>query len=177
MGQPPDSTPGRSLESYLERLESLLREVLRAGALDLRFAIRKADAPPEDLEAPEFIIDFSGPDSGLLLEKHGALLDALEHVILKAVRLDEELLGKITFDCEDWRRMRAVELRLTAQMAAERALESGDPYELNPMTPRERRIVHLALRDMPNIRTASEGRGPERRVVIHPAHPPVQPRE
>jgi len=177
MGQPPAATSGRPLESHLEHLESLLREVLRAGSLDLRFAIRKAGAPPEELDAPEFIVDISGPDSGLLLEKHAALLDALEHVILKAVRLDEELLGKITFDCEDWRHMRAEELRLTAQMAAERALESGDPYELNPMTPRERRIVHLALRDMQNVRTASEGRGPERRVVIHPAHPPAQPRK
>jgi spoIIIJ-associated protein len=177
MGQPPASTPGRPLETYLERLEGLLREVLRAGEFQLRFAIRKVEAPPGDLEAPEVTVDFSGPDAGLLLEKHATLLDALEHVILKAVRLDEERLGQITFDCEDWRRLRTAELRLTAQMAAERAVDSGDPYELNPMTPRERRIVHLALRGMPNIRTVSEGRGPERRVVIHPAPPPAQPRK
>jgi spoIIIJ-associated protein len=102
------------------------------------------------------------------LERNGALLDALEHVVLKAVRLPAEHLGKIGFDCNDWRRLRTEELRLTAQVAAERVVESGDPFALSPMTPRERRIIHLALRDRTDLRTASEGRGPERRVVILP---------
>jgi spoIIIJ-associated protein len=93
-------------------------------------------------------------------------------VVLKAARLREEHLRKIVFDCEDWRRLRTEELRLTAHVAAERVLESGDPFALSPMSPRERRIIHLALRDRPDLRTASEGVGPERRVVISPAGPP-----
>jgi spoIIIJ-associated protein len=61
------------------------------------------------------------------------------------------------------------ELRLMAQVAAERVIDTGDPFTLNPMNPRERRIVHLALRDRPEVRTQSEGMGPERKVVIFPA--------
>jgi spoIIIJ-associated protein len=92
----------------------------------------------------------------------------LEHVVLKSVRLREESLRKFAFDSQDWRRLRIEELKLTAQVAAERVLESGDPFPLSPMSPRERRIIHLALRNQPNIRTVSEGVGPERHIVIMP---------
>jgi len=162
------------MESYLVPIESLLRQIIQQGGFELTFVVRKSVAAEGDLETPEFVVDFSGADADLLLEKHATLLDALEYAVLKAVRLEEELFGKITFDCGDWRRLRAEELRLTAQVAAQRVVETGDPFTLNPMSPRERRIIHLALRDQPLVRTASEGAGPERKVVIHPVPPPRQ---
>ena len=165
-------SPARPLERYLEAIESLLKELIRAGQFELKVAIRKAKAASGDVEAHEYVVDLSGPDSDLLLEKHAALLDAFEYLVLKAVRLEEEHFGKISFDSQDWRRLRAEELKLTAQVAAGRVIESGDPFTLNPMNPRERRIIHLALRDQPLVRTASEGFGPERKVVIRPAAPP-----
>jgi spoIIIJ-associated protein len=176
MEGPPDSTSPRSVESYLRPIESLVHELIRTTGFELAFTLRKVVAPEEDLEAPEFVVDFTGPDLDLLLEKNGALLNALEYVVLKAVRLEEDLFGKITFDCQDWRRLRAEELRLMAQVAAQRVVETGDSFALNPMSPRERRIIHLALREQPLVRTASEGVGPERKVVIHPASPPPRRR-
>jgi spoIIIJ-associated protein len=68
--------------------------------------------------------------------------------------------------------MRTEELKLMAQVAAERVVETGAPFALGPMSPRERRIIHLALRDRPNLRTVSEGVGSERKVVILPTRPP-----
>jgi spoIIIJ-associated protein len=173
-GQAWTSSP--SIQSHLGAIESLLRGLVRAAGFDLTFAVRKVAAPGEDFEAPEFVVDFAGPDADLLLEKNAALLNALEYVVLKAVRLEEELFGRITFDCQDWRRLRAEELKLMAEVAAERVVETGDPFPLNPMSPRERRIIHLALRDKPQVRTASEGVGAERRVIIHPASPPPRRR-
>jgi spoIIIJ-associated protein len=158
----------RAIEGYLPLIESLLHEVIRLGRFDLKFSIQKAEAFGEDLEAPEYLVDFSGRDADLLLEKNGTLLDALEHVVVKAVRLDEERLGKIAFDCEDYRRLRVEELRMMAQVASDRVIETGDPFTLSPMNARERRIIHLALRGHPEVRTQSEGTGPERKVVIHP---------
>ncbi len=114
-------------------------------------------------------MDFSGPDADLLLEMNATLLHAIEHVLLKAIRLDDDHFRRIAFDCHDWRRTRIEELRLMAQVAAERAIDTGDPFTLNPMNPRERRIIHLALKDRPEVRTQSEGMGPERKVVIFPA--------
>jgi spoIIIJ-associated protein len=164
--------PNHSIESYLEPISSLLSQILSQGEFALSFAIHHLFQEPAETESPEYVVDFTGADTDLLLERNGALLDALEHVVLKAVRLREEHLRKITFDCNDWRRLRTEELRLTAQVAAERVLESGDPFALSPMSPRERRIIHLALRDRPNLHTASEGVGPERHVVIMPTGTP-----
>jgi spoIIIJ-associated protein len=58
---------------------------------------------------------------------------------------------------------------MTARVAAERVQTSRQPFRLNPMSSRERRIVHLALKDMTGVRTESVGVGEERQVVIHPA--------
>ena len=171
---PPSSS--KPIEGYLERIDALLRKIIRSGEFQLTFSIRKNDGAKEGSEDPDYVVEFTGGDTDLLLEKNGTVLDALEHVILKAVRLDEEHFGKIAFDCKDWRRLRTEELRLTAQIAAERVIESGDPFILNPMNARERRIVHLALRDFPSVRTASEGAGAERKVVIHPTTPPRRKR-
>ena len=136
-----------AIENYLPLIESLLHEVTRHGRFELGFSIQKGAPLADDLEAPEY-------------------------VVLKAVRLEEEHLGKITFDCQDWRRLRNEELRLTAQVAAERVIETGDPFTLSPMSPRERRIIHLTLKDRPQVLTKSEGTGAERKVVIIPANPP-----
>ena len=172
----PAPTPARSVESYLAAIESLARELIRTGEFELTVAVRRASALEQGFEAPEYLVDFAGPDADLLLEKNAALLNALEYVVLKAVRLEEDLFGKITFDCQDWRRLRAEELKLMAEVAAQRVVETGDSFTLNPMSPRERRIIHLALREQPQVRTVSEGVGPERKVVIHPASPPPPPR-
>jgi len=166
-------TPAHSMQNYLAPIESLLKQIIKHGGFALSFAIQRVLQESPDAESPEYVADFTGADADLLLERNGALLDALEHVVLKAVRLREAHLGKITFDCKEWRRQRAEELKLTAQIAAERVVETGDPFALSPMTPWERRIVHLALRDRPNLRTMSEGVGPERKVVILPVRPPT----
>ena len=177
-GQPaqPHSGASRSPESYLASIETLLNEIIRHGGFHLAVEIRPRQPAHGDLESPEYLVDFSGEDSALLLESNGILLDALEYVVRKAVRLEDDLLTKITFDCDDWRLLRVRELQLTAQLAAERVLETGDPHPLGPMNPRDRRVIHLALRDQPKVRTQSEGFGRERRVIIYPATPAATPR-
>ena len=72
-------------------------------------------------------MDFSGPDADLLLEMHATLLHALEHVMLKAIRLEDDHLHRIAFDCKDWRLTRISELQLMAQVAAERVIDTGSP--------------------------------------------------
>ena len=170
-GEPIQSHIGESRppESYLASIEALVRQIIRYGGFDLAVEIRPHQPAPGDLESPEYLVDFSGQDSALLLESNGILLDAFEYVVRKAVRLEDDLLTKITFDCEDWRLLRVRELQLTAQLAAERVIETGDPYSLGPMNPRDRRVIHLALKDQPRVRTQSEGFGPRREVVIYPA--------
>ena len=158
----------QTLEKYMSSLESVLRGVIAQSPFKLTFAIKKADAEAGDADAPEYVVDLTGPDADLLLEKNATLLHALEHVILKAIRLDDDHFRRIAFDCKDWRQTRIDELRLMAQVAADRVIDTGGPFTLNPMNAHERRIVHLALKDRPQVRTQSEGMGPERKVVIFP---------
>ncbi len=162
----------QSGENYLAKIEMLVGDIIRAGGFDLRFSIRRCEAAGQVAEAAEAVVDFEGADADLLLEKNAALLDALEYVVLKAIHVDESRPGKIIFDCKGWRQVRAEELKLTASMAARQVIETGSPFSLNPMSPRERRIVHLALKDETRVRTLSEGSGQLRKVVIFPASPP-----
>jgi len=154
---------------HLGALEAFLHAFLKASPFDLTFTIQKAAADEGDPDAPDYIVDFSGRDSDLLLEKNATLLHAFEYVALRAIRLDDDLARRIAFDSRDWRRTRIEELQLMAQVAAERVIDTGDAFALSPMNPRERRIVHLALRDKPQVRTQSEGMGHERKVIILPA--------
>ena len=77
--------------------------------------------------------------------------------------------GKIAFDCRDFRIVRLDELRLMAETAAERVAHGRMPFSLSPMSSRDRRIVHLALKENPAVRPESDGGGPYRKVVIIPA--------
>lgn len=161
--------PEQSGDRYVARIEALVGEIIRHGGFELKFTVQRTEAAGGEEDGAGIVVDFSGPDADLLLEKNAALLDALEYVVLKAVRVDESALRKMVFDCEGWRQVRTEELKLTASIAARQVLETGSPFSLNPMNPRERRIVHLALKDQAGIRTQSEGFGQLRKVVIFPA--------
>src|SRR5438270_12509971 len=103
--QPARQPSSRPIEDYLAPIESLLRQIIGQGGFELAFAIRRAPSGSQihefDLEAPDVTVDFSGPDSDVLLQANAELLNALEYVVFRAVRLEEELFGKITFDCQD----------------------------------------------------------------------------
>jgi spoIIIJ-associated protein len=71
--------------------------------------------------------------------------------------------------------LRIEELRLSALTAAEKVKRSRVPFEFNPMNSRERRILHLALRNEPEVRSESMGAGPYRQVVVYPAGMPSAP--
>ena len=153
-----------------KRIDQLLHEVLSAGGFRLKYRIT-VDPPVEedrDWERPQILVAFSGPDGPLLLERGAELLRALEHVTQKMLRLESEEHDKVAFDCMNHRAMRLEELRLAASVASEKVLKTGVPYEFAPMTARERRIVHLALRDHPELKTESQGEGLRRCVVVLP---------
>lgn len=157
-------------EALIPALKSFLDSLIRAGRFDLHAEIhtRPADAPP-DLEEPDLTVDFRGRDAELLLERHGELLRAIEHIALRWLRLDTHYFDRIRFDCEGYRAARIAELKLAAEAAAARVKQSRAPFRFSPMEARERRILHLALKDDSAVRTASEGEGDLRAVVIFPA--------
>jgi spoIIIJ-associated protein len=165
-----------------KRIDALLKVTLVAAQLRLRYRITVDPPLPEerDWERPAILVEFSGPDSELLLERSAELLRSLEHLSQEMLRLGPDEHDKVSFDALGHRAMRIEELRLAAQVAAERVRKTGTPYSFNPMTSRERRIIHLALRDSTDLKTESKGVAGQRCVVIYPkdysAKPQSKPR-
>jgi len=151
-------------------LQKFLEELVRASRMELKVKVQAIEpAAAGDSGAAEVLADLDGRDKELLLERNAEVLKAIEHLAFRALRLDSIHHEKIHLDCGGYRALRFEELRMTARVAAERVQTSRQPFRLNPMSSRERRIVHLALKDLPGVRTESVGIGEERQVVIHPA--------
>lgn len=153
-----------------KEINELLNKIVRLGGFRVKYRI--AVDPPVDQGAewdqPAILVDFSGPDCGLLVARGGELLHALELVTVEAVgdMLDEH--ERISFDAMGFCQARTDELVMSAKVAAEKVRHSGAPYAFAPMSSRERRVVHLALRDVEDLRTESEGEGPARHLVVYP---------
>jgi len=154
-----------------KKINEFLQSVVTNGGLHLKYRITVDPPLPEnrDWEKPEIFVDFSGPDSTLLLDRGGELLRALELLALEILRLPSGEHEKISFDCQNQRSLRLEELRMAASVAADKVRQTGTPYHFAPMSSRERRIVHLALREQTDLRTESEGEGSRRCVVVTPA--------
>lgn len=151
------------------KINEFLQAVVSQGGLHLKYRIVVDPPAQSEWEKPEIFVDFSGPDSALLLDRGGELLRALELLALEILRLPSGEHEKISFDCKNQRSMRFKELRMAASVAAEKVRQTGTPFQFAPMSSRERRIVHLALRDQSDLRTESDGEGLNRCVVLYPA--------
>ena len=152
------------------KINELLTSVVTHTSLRVKYRIT-VDPPiaeDRDWERPEILVDFSGPDSSLLLARGGELLRAIEVIAFETLRLTGDEHEKISFDCMNQRAMRLDELRSLAQVAADKVRQTSSPYHFAPMSSRERRIVHLALRESTDLRTESEGEGLRRYVVVYP---------
>ena len=152
------------------KIENFLRPVLKSAGLELHFEIGDGSGLDPSFEQPDILVDFRGRDLDILLANKAELLLALEHVTLEALRTRPEEHSRLMFDANEYRMMRLEELRLSAETAAEKVKRTGVPFKFNPMNSRERRIIHLALRNNSSVRTESEGLAPRRQVVIYPAH-------
>jgi spoIIIJ-associated protein len=125
----------------------------------------------EETGAPSTTIhlSLSAADSGMVIGRRGQTLDALEHLVSRIVfRDDGDRELRIALDVEGYRQRREESLRQLAHRLAGKAKETGAVVTLNPMSPRDRRIVHLALQADPDVSTISQGEGNYRRLLITP---------
>jgi len=158
-----------SASSIGSRIDSLLQTTLKNGGFQVNYTIQDVEPAEDDFETPDVLVKFSGPDVDLLLSNRAELLLALEHVTMEMLRMHSDDHSRISFDANDYRLLRIEELRLSAVTAAEKVKRTGVPFRFNPMNSRERRVIHLALRNEPAVRSESAGSGPGRQVVVYPA--------
>lgn len=121
-------------------------------------------------EPGTLIVEAGGVGSGLLIGRRGQTLDAIEYLVNRmAGRGEEGEVGRVIVDIEGYRGRRQEYLEATARRLADKAKQTGRVVTLNPMSSRDRRIVHLTLQDDPGVETRSEGEGYYRRLLIVPS--------
>ena len=157
------------------RIEEFLKNVFKLAGFQLSFSVAEGETPHPDFENPDLMVRFTGPDVDLLLSNKAELLLALEQLTMEAIGMAPEEHSRICFDANDRRILRIEELRMSAQAACERVKKSRQPFHFSPMNSRERRILHLSLRDETDVRSESVGEGPIRQVVIVPAEMKILP--
>lgn len=116
----------------------------------------------------ELILDITGDDLAILIGRHGKTLDALQFIISAITTRTLGFRYPVIVDVEGYKSRQRQKIESIAQSAAQRAVKQHRNVKLRPMSPYERRIVHIALRDNTQVETASEGEGSGRHVVVIP---------
>jgi spoIIIJ-associated protein len=177
--------PIDNLQEAAQKIAGLLANLNRLGGLRLKYRITAGDGArdPQGLEGRVIYVELAGPDVPMVTQHNGELLRALETIAVQMLRLDPREHDLVSFDAGNFKALRAEELRMAAETAAEKVRKSGMPYAFPPMNSRERRLLHLAFREMEGVETASSGEGADRFLAVYPAGkthlpvaPPVRPR-
>lgn len=116
----------------------------------------------------EIILDVSGEDAGVLIGRHGRTIDALQSVVSAMTTRKMGIRYPLSVDVEGYKHRRKQKVVDIAKHAATRAINTNKPISLKAMTPYERRVVHMALRNHDGVISTSEGIGSYRHVVIIP---------
>ena len=158
----------RPVDAYAGRAKGLLEELLTLMEIPARVSVRRAVAVRESEAGREpVILDISGDDLGMLIGWRGENLRALQTVVnmlMSKVGADR----RVIIDVERYRQRREHTVREIAFRAARQVKVTGDPITLDAMQPFERRAIHLALEDDPDVTTVSVGEEPNRRLVVEP---------
>ena len=158
----PEEDPSKHAgDGKAEESAEILEELINLMDLDVQVVIR-ADA--ERIE-----LDVTGPDSGRVIGKKGATLDALQFLINKMVNRFPEGRRHVVIDSGDYRERHDDGLISMAKRQAQRAVTEGRVVTLQPMNARDRRVIHMSLAKFEGVSTMSQGEGSRRRIQIIPA--------
>jgi spoIIIJ-associated protein len=179
--------PIEDLQAAAQKIAGFLANLNKLGGFRFKYRISAGDGDgardPQGIEAHALNVELGGPDVPLLTQHNGELLRALETIAAQILRLEQREQDLISFDAGNFKALHAEELRLAAQTAAEKVRKTGVPYAFPPMNSRERRLLHMAFREIEGVETASSGEGQDRFLAVYPAGqthlpvaPPVKPR-
>jgi spoIIIJ-associated protein len=125
---------------------------------------------PDDGEGgeDEIRLEIEGPDAGRIIGKRGMVLEAIQYLTTRVAHRPGEPRKHIAVDAEGYRARHEDQLAQMARKLAQRVATEGKVITFDPMSARDRRVVHMAIKDMAGVRTESNGEGPDRRVQIIP---------
>lgn len=146
-----------------QTLHSLLTSVAAGFGLEPEVAVTRD-------EQGGLIGAITAEGGGAIVGRNGEVIDALQYLAAQAVsRAEGGNRRRVMIDADGYRARREAMLIDLAGRAADEAVQFGDEIELDAMTPHDRRIVHLALKERTDVVTRSEGEEPHRRIIVEPA--------
>jgi len=166
--------PSQSSDEQTIAAEAVAKEVVRdlLGHMGVRADVMAVDNPsimPLSSDDPLTIfIDINGRDLGLLIGRRGENLSQLQYMVNLIANKRSEQWLRVIVDVEGYRSHREESVIGLAERVARQVARNGRPIALEPMPPNERRIVHMTLKDLSDVRTESSGEGENRRVTIYP---------
>lgn len=157
---------GQYFEEEVDRIADTAIEAIQ----DILKYFNVGEVTIEEYEGDEgeLILDITGDDLAVLIGRHGRTLDSLQFLISS---ITSRIVGHrypIVVDVEGYKARQRQKIEDIALNAADKAVDQDRSIKLRPMTPYERRIVHIALRGDDRVETVSEGEGRARRVVVSP---------
>jgi len=141
-----------------QQAEQLLNSIFESVRFDVRAAASESDLG--------CTLSIEGPDSGLLLNQGGELLDALQQILNQAYGRGLPKGQRIVCDANNYRAARETELRAMAEHAARQVRDTSSPFVFGPMDASERRVIHLSLAEEGDLVTESIGEGHARRLRV-----------
>jgi spoIIIJ-associated protein len=144
---------------------AFVTDVIDQMEMECRVRLRR---PKEGDENPEIQIEITGPDAGRIIGKKGQVLAALQFLTHRVVNRPGQDKRHVLVDAEGYRSRRDNSLATMARRLGKQAVEQGKIITFEPMNPRDRRVVHLALAKFEGVVTKSDGEGDDRRVQIIP---------
>jgi spoIIIJ-associated protein len=148
--------------SVLEELLNLM-EIPASVVLSEEFTVEDEDGSTSSIG-----LNIEGEDLGILIGRRGQTMSSLQYIVRVIVAHRIQARMPIVIDVEGYKKRRCEGLRELAQRLAEQVKTKRMPFSMEPMSPFERRIIHLALVDHPDVSTESTGIGDMRKVVISP---------
>jgi spoIIIJ-associated protein len=162
---PPVSADAEPLERLDEIAQDMLIDILELMGIEGEVSVREMDV---ESDTPSILLDVEGEDLGVLIGRRGETVSALQHVLTMLVQRRLRRWVRVNVDVGHYNDRQEAILRSKALRTADRVQRGRTSVALEPMRPAERRIIHMALADHPQVTTHSIGLGEDRRVVISP---------
>jgi spoIIIJ-associated protein len=158
-----------TLDAQARRAIDFVRMLLGKMSMDAEVSV-----PPDDGEGgeDEIRLEIEGPDAGRIIGKRGQVLEAIQYLTTRIAHRPGEERRHIAVDAEGYRARHEDQLAQMAKKLAQRVAVEGKVITFDPMNARDRRVVHMALKEVTGVRTESNGEGPDRRVQIIPVRAP-----
>ena len=146
------------MNEVCQQSEALLNSIFESAHFDVRASASESEVG--------CTLSIEGPDSGLVLNQGGELLDALQQILNQAYGRNLAKGQRIVCDANNYRAARESELRAMADHAARQVRATSSPFVFGPMDSSERRVIHMTLADEADLVTESIGEGHARRLRV-----------